>query len=406
MSGRRPAAVVLVVALAAVAVATLMPIPSLGPDVVDPDAARIKLALADMLRNLVLMAPAGAAAAVLGLGSGAALLGGLALSAAIECAQLVIPGRQASPLDWGMNGAGAGLGALLAHHARLWLRPSPRVRRGLAALALAVALAAAAFTGPLLELVPTQRPLYGHWTPDLGHLARYAGRVTAARVDGTAVRHGAVPDSDALRAALAGDFHVRVEARAGPPPPGQAALLLVTDADGTSIFVLGPRGEDLVFIYRSRAHVAGLEAMGVRRRGVLADFSPGSELRVEARRRGADLCLEVNGDERCGLGPTVGDGWTLLMGSHGRLGDWRPVLGPLWLALLLAPLGYWAAPRALGLVVWAAWLLAVAGLVALPPLMGLLPTSPLTVAAAVAGLLAGRGLDRWGARWDAEAPAS
>ncbi len=385
---RRPtAALALACALAAFAFATLWPAPGPSAGVPPPDAAPGGIALSDVLRNLALLLPAGAAAVLLGVRPGLVAAAGLALGLAVEAAQLAIPGRDPSLVDVIANASGAGLGALAAAHADAWLRPRPLA----AALALAVCLAALAGTGLLLAAAPGRAadgPLSGHWTPDLGHLAPYAGSLDAARLDGAPVPHGRLPDAEAVRASLTGPFRVEVEGRAGPAPSGQAALLLITDVEGHGLLLLGPEGPDLVLRYRSRGQALGLESTRVRSPGALAAAAPGDAIRVQARRSEADLCLAVNGLERCGLGPTVGDGWMLLLPERSAFDRLRPALAMAWLALWAFPVGLFAPSRG-----GAAWLAAgLAGAAALPLLGGLRPTPLAQLGAAAAALWGGRRL--------------
>jgi glycopeptide antibiotics resistance protein len=68
--------------------------------------------------NVLLFVPFGVALALLGRSRRATVGAGLALSAAVELAQLAIPGRTTSTADVVLNGLGAALGWWIASRAR------------------------------------------------------------------------------------------------------------------------------------------------------------------------------------------------------------------------------------------------------------------------------------------------
>ena len=94
---------------------TLRPVS--GPDDVqllpwtEPDAVNI-------VGNVLLFAPLGAGLQLLGWGGRRTVAAGFALSAAVELAQLAIPGRTTSTADVLCNTAGAALGWWIASRAR------------------------------------------------------------------------------------------------------------------------------------------------------------------------------------------------------------------------------------------------------------------------------------------------
>jgi hypothetical protein len=205
--------------------------------------------------------------------------------------------------------------------------------------------------------------------------------------------YGKLADSEAMAARLLGDYTLRVVAEAGSPPDGQAALLLLTDEEQREILLLGPDASDLVLRFSSRGRRLGLEPGRIRVSAALRGLAVGERIRLEAARKGNDLCLEVDGRGDCGLGFTIGDGWSLLISDHPWLAQHRGLLGAIWLGMLLFPLGYWSRPS------WpiaAAWGAVIAAMLLGPATTGLLAT-PLSQAIAAgvsvaAGGLAGRGL--------------
>jgi hypothetical protein len=259
--------------------------------------------------------------------------------------------------------------------------------------AAAIAIAAMLAAGTLLAPAATTTPLYAHHTPRMDNLQPYAGRVLEASLDGMDLPYGKLADSRAVAERLRGDFALRVTAEAGSPPDGQAALLLVTDLEQHEILLLGPDAEDLVLRFRNRGDRVGLEGARIRVPGALRGFAVGERIRAGAARRDSDLCLDVNGRSNCGLGFTIGDGWSLLIPDHRWLARNRRLLGSLWLGMLLLPLGYWSRPSRSILAAWAA---VVVALVLTPAVTGLLAT-PLpqavgAAAGAMLGAVAGRAL--------------
>src|SRR4051812_41839062 len=156
-------------ALLLIALATLWPMP--GP----PHTWGFCLVcggrgLADLLLNIALFMPLGAALALRGRSRGRITQLALLLSAAIELSQFYIPGRDPSISDVIANTSGAVLGALVVGSASVWLNPRPvlasRLSRTTTILAALMCLA----TGLLLTPAYPDSPYFGQWTPDLGRL--------------------------------------------------------------------------------------------------------------------------------------------------------------------------------------------------------------------------------------------
>ena len=109
-------------------------------------------------------------------------------------------------------------------------------------------------------------------------------------------------------------------------------------------------------------------------------------MHIRVWRQGRGYCLQVNGLRHCGLGFTVGSGWTLLLYTAKGPVWLRNVMDAVWLALLVFPVGFWA-PRGLRFVMLGAGVLLAIGY--LPPLIGLVGTSTTELLAALLGLAAG-----------------
>jgi len=349
----------------------------------------------DALANVILFVPFGALLALAVGGRHALRLAGAgcALSLMVESAQTMIPGRDPSIGDLLFNTLGTWLGATLVLRAAWWVVPPPRVRGGLLAAGLAAAVVLALAAGVLFEPVGTGATYYGQWTPEQRHLERYHGRVLEVTVGGLPVADGPISETPLVRERLLGGEPVRVLAVAGPPVSGLASLFSVMDANRQEILLIGPdRGGDLVVRRRLRGAELLLDGPHLRLRGALAGFRPGDTLRVALWREPAGHCVEVNGVAECGLGFTVGRGWSLVMFPD-RLPAWaQRLLDLVWLAGIAAPAGFWAVRRGETAV---AVLVVVAVLLGVPAVTELLPTPPTELAAGVAGVLAGAAVGRY-----------
>jgi hypothetical protein len=343
------------------------------------------LQLADLLRNAIGYVPLGACLAWSRRSAPSAVLLGSLLSAAVELAQHWIPGRIPNLVDWISNTAGTAIGVFLHRAAPAWGSPSPAYARRLAIGASAVATAILAGTGILLAPAPTDATYFGHHTPALGHLASYAGTLLDASLDGVPIPIGRIDDSHRVRAALSGNYTLKATVRAGQPPNGLAAFVMITDATYHEILLLGPDREDLVYRFRSLGESLGFEPARVRMPHALRGVEPGNVLGLRVERSGGDLCIELRGVLECGLGLTLGDGWLLLAPDALGLASLHPILNMAWMAALFLPLGYWGRknwPSLAGCAVAATALFAVP---AVTPLLST-PASQLLAAACGAGL--------------------
>src|SRR5438477_1941760 len=114
----------LAAAVAAILSATLFPISGGDPEPWLGCVLCGERGIADALINVLLFFPLGAALAATGMPWARCLLGGALLSAAVEFAQMYIPGRDPSLGDVLSNTLGAGLGAALMPMARSWQLPA------------------------------------------------------------------------------------------------------------------------------------------------------------------------------------------------------------------------------------------------------------------------------------------
>lgn len=325
-----------------------------------------------------------------------------ALSLVVEASQLRVPGRFSTAGDFVFNTVGAAAGVALAVSWRVWVFPSPPLRRRLVVawtVGLAALLVGAGWAfGPSV----TDRPLYGQWTAAFGDLEVYDGRILGAWIGDRFAPSTRLERSDEAARALERGDPVRVRFVAGPPPPGLAPIFSVYDDRRERIFLLGADRDDLVLTLRRRADDARLDRPEVRLTGGLRGVEAGDtvELTVErptaatyriefaeppskAGGRGPTAEEPSPGPAAVEGGYTLGRSWALLLFSgvwpawFGRTVDW------IWLALLAAPLAWWA-PDARWLAGGGA--VYIASLAGVPPWFGLLATPPVEYAAAFGGL--------------------
>ena len=341
--------------------------------------------LADLLLNLALFAPFGAALAHRGRSLLGALLVGTLLSGGIETAQLAVPGRVTSLLDVSANAAGTVAGWVLWRFGSLRTRPDPKVAGRLAIAAAFTAGVVLAVTGLLLEPSFPATTYFGHWTPEFGHLRVYRGQVLEASVGATMIPSGPISDSAELRRRLAAGEPLRVRSVAGPPVAGLAPLLSINDRHH-EVLLLGLDWDDLVYRFRTRAASAGLDSPELRVPGALRGVRAGDPLTVVVRPERNGYCVEVNGSTTCGIGFTAGTGWALLLYSQGPPPAIHGLLSILWMAALALPVGYWTR---MGRASDLALVLLALAVLALPAAAGLAPTAPGEVAGALTGFLGG-----------------
>src|SRR5437763_4773095 len=245
----------LAAALLPILVATLWPFPGHEPEGFISCIACGDHATSDVLLNILLFAPLGAALALQLSSVTRCALSAALLSATIELAQLYIPGRDSSLGDVLSNTLGGTLGALVTRTAAFWLLPSPARAARLSRTAALAAAAVCWATGMLLTPTFPAARYYGQWTPSLAHLELYRGRVLDVTLSGLRILSGPIPDSRLARERLAAaqGFSLHVRAVAGPRPRALAPLFAIYDDQERQIVLLGPDRDDLVLRFRALA---------------------------------------------------------------------------------------------------------------------------------------------------------
>ena len=314
-------------------------------------------ALADAILNLLLFLPIGFLLALRHRATPVRTWASLtALAAAIELAQLFLPGRFATLSDVLMNSAGSAIGIGLA---RLWRRgPALRITES-GGLAIVAGAAAACVTLGSTLLLSTSLPesmWFGQWTPDLGHYEQYQGEVLDARIGEIPIPGRRLDDSPSVRTGLHDGDPLVISFVAGPEPFGLAPVFSIYDGMEREILVLGARDRDLVFRLRRRASDWRLRSPEALYPGTVPTNGDTALVRMVVHDRAT--CLEIPEGECVSLA-TPGRGWSLLLGSAPARGA-EHIADIVWLGLLFMPIGYWLRPRreaALGLVIGLAGLL-------------------------------------------------
>lgn len=218
----------------------------------------------------------------------------------------------------------------------------------------------------------------------------YPGRVVSAAVEGLVIPSGLSDESRQLRGRLLSGAPVRVRAVAAAPVPIPAPLVTLHDASRNEILLVAADGDDIVVRLRTLAAALELDSPAMRAPGVIRGLSPGDDFAVTISRAGRTYCVDVNTRSACGLGFTLGMGWTFFGYSQISAGWLHGVLNALWMAGLLFPFGFWLRRRWESLM---GALVLAAGLV-LPCTLGTLSTFPVEVGAGTVGILAGCTLAR------------
>lgn len=300
----------------------------------------------DFLLNILLFIPLGLGLRLAGFSWRRTVLLAALLTCGIELLQMkAIAGRDASLGDILANTTGGGIGALIgAGWRRLVLPAAAQARR----LAMTYALLLVGlWCGTAWALGP-DFPHEGRWfgasAPELGNFERFLGEALVVTAGGEPLLTGPLYDQDQLTRALAADPVMAFRAIMAGPTRGLAPIGLIVDDREGDVLLIGQDGSDLAFELRMRATFLKLRNPRVSLRHGLAG-APGDTVEAQgALRNGAFELSSRNGAQvrTSRLPISASWGWDLVV-------PWDPVLGTgvhaltaLWIAGLLALLGYWS----------------------------------------------------------------
>ncbi len=299
-------------------------------------------ASADAILNIILYLPLGIGLKGMRFSFRRSIAFGLLLSFTIELAQLlVVSGRSATMGDVLANVVGLSIGYALTYYIRSLVWPSKIEAKRAIAFYTPILLVVVLGTGYLLKPSFPNSVYYGQWTPELGHLERYDGRVLDVRLGSQFLPSHRLLNSGSLGSLWTTGMPLSVHAIAGARTSGLASLFSIYDEQQREVILIGPDRDDLVFRYRTRAMNWRLHQPVFRFEGVFDSIEIGDTLTVAAITEGEELCLWFNSQTRCGFRFSSGAGWTLLLKSESFSQSTSTLLNGVWIFLLLLPIGFW-----------------------------------------------------------------
>ncbi len=223
----------------------------------------------------------------------------------------------------------------------------------------------------LVQAVPQPGTLtWNQSVPNLPGYVRFPGRVREVRLD----------------------LPVTVRLTSANPDPRRSEIISTWRSDGSSWMWMDQQDRDL------RAHVASLSDP-LRMRGQspwIADAMPAAAgdtvtLAFTTDRFSYRLSVSTaRGEVERTVRISPADGWRLLVPFERTRERWAPLLAGMWMAALVAPLGYLSAERSATAAVSTAALL-----VLLPVALGCAALPFAGWCGAAAGFLTGKGTARW-----------
>jgi hypothetical protein len=306
----------------------------------------------DVVLNLLLFLPLGAALHRAGLRPLHAAGAGALFSLAIELLQaFVVPGRDASISDFVTNTIGAALGAQLSQAWPLLARPSPRAAAWLAGGALAAWAAVLGFSALAFRPAPLPPPLHVEWSPARPPLEQFKGELLAATTAGEPLADGSPPPDRLIGDIARRDVTIAARIVAGPRSDGLTPILDVTDEAGRPTIGISRDGDDLIFSIRTIANSLRLRGGTVRLVRAFPDAA-GAQLSVAAGLQESRLWVEVTGERamRAETGLGADQGWRLVAPFTGWAGPkLAALLTAIWVAGPLVPILYWLGRSRAGL---------------------------------------------------------
>ncbi|MEO8448389.1 MAG: VanZ family protein [Gemmatimonadota bacterium] len=346
-SSSRWARLLLILAIGAVALATLAPTDDNGA-IPFTCIACGEVGTVEFIWNVFLFIPFGFAAVRTSRSVLVASLSALGLSIAVESIQFfAIPGRDAALGDLLANAIGGWIGAVIGRHLMALIKPSPGVARRLAAATSVTALAILGLGWRLSDLDLPNDPWYGQLAPVLGQYSTFPGRVLRATVNRAPVPIGLIGDWDRLRrGALTDGIVLETRLVTGAPTPALAPVVSIFDAHQRRVLLLGQDGRDLRFEVRLRSESVRLRAPGfVARRVIPSRAGDTVDVRAVFARGRYELQVATRGQEhailrRFTLSPAIG--WAFIAPRSIALGLPARVASLVWVLLLAGPPIYFA----------------------------------------------------------------
>ena len=341
-----------VLALVFIARLTLRPLGNSLPTQFDVCIVCGSTGTANFLLNIALFVPLGVGLRLCGMRRWTAWTLSLLLTVSIEALQFyVVPGRDSDLGDIIANSTGAAIGIAAVDLRRAWLTPPSHLAGWLSgAAALFVCMLAASAQWALMPRLP-HGIYYPQVVPDLPGYSVLDGAVVDATFDGAAIGIGRMSTtaSEAMRDSLLADSAIiTVTMQPGGTPRNIAPIVDVHDQARREVFLLGRRGDDLMFRIRRRSDVLGFRAPSAVVSDVFAAqpavadtlfarvaSRAGSTTFDINRRGGASAASTVHQQ----VGEGVWEGWRLFIPDDDRWARYANWFMVAWLSLLFAPLG-------------------------------------------------------------------
>lgn len=346
----RAATAAVALCLTAILVLTLRPGPSDRVGEWSRCIACGDLAGRDILLNILLFLPLGAALRWRGVARWRALVAGAVLATFIETMQAtVVPGRDPTLGDILSNTTGTAVGIALFDLAPLLLWPTRRWSERLAAIG-ALAWALVAVGGAVLTRPSTRpSPYFGQWQRTWPYTDRFTGKVLSFTINGSAIPDDRISDLMALRGVLLDDtVRVRATATLGGVPGRVAPIVSVANRDLGTVMLIGQRDDDVLLRLRVRASDYRLRSPELTIRNVVPRDAAARHdtLRISADLVGDEVrwCAATSrtrGCQRALLGPA--SAWLFVSPFELAAGRELPLLSALWLGVALVPAAYWSA---------------------------------------------------------------
>lgn len=300
----------------------------------------------DFFLNILLFIPLGLGLRLAGFSWRRTVVLAALLSCGIELLQMkAIAGRDASLGDILANTTGGGLGAVVGSEWRKLVLPTAHMARRLAAAwALTIVGAWCVTAWALGPSLPREGQWFGASAPELGNFDRFPGKPIAVVAGGEPLLTGPLFDQAQLRESLAAGPAISFRAVLAGPTRALAPIGLIVDDQVGDVILIGQEGRDLAFELRMRASLLKLRNPRVTLPDGLAGV-PGDTLDAQgALRRGAFELISRNGDRvrTRHLPLSASWGWNLVVPWDPVLGTGAHALTALWIAGLLALLGYWS----------------------------------------------------------------
>lgn len=299
--------------------------------------------LADALRNLALFIPLGFLLPR-ALGSWKiALIAAVLLTASVEVAQLVIPGRDGSPVDVFFNTLGGSVGIGLFATLNRWLPPGPKP--GARRVALYVgALLAVVFAGGLASTPDfPEGAVIGQWAPIRDGFTPFTGLVHSVDIEDSPVPAWAVPNGrDVFQRFLDGDPLALRFTRGTYSEDPQLLVRIVMPAQ-RELLQIAVQGDGVLVRPRTAFTKLRLFEPATLVPNVLNGVPTGDPIRLSLFRSDDNYCAQTSrlDEPVCEPAMTAARLWMMGVNAHGWTRLALAALTVIGVVAVAIPIGWW-----------------------------------------------------------------